>query len=58
MAGKGDTYRPVNAKKWCENYDRIDWSENGEDEQKETAESPHSVQRTRRTGSSSTDISN
>lgn len=22
-AGKGDTYRPVNQKKWDENYDRI-----------------------------------
>ena len=23
QAGKGDTYRPVDPKKWSENYDRI-----------------------------------
>lgn len=23
QAGKGDTYRPVDQKKWSENYDRI-----------------------------------
>jgi hypothetical protein len=23
QAGKGDTYRPVDSKKWSQNYDRI-----------------------------------
>lgn len=26
MAGKGDRYRPVNRKKYDENYDKINWS--------------------------------
>lgn len=28
-AGKGDTYRPVNRKTYCANFDEIDWAPEG-----------------------------
>jgi hypothetical protein len=27
MSGKGDDYRPVDFKKWCDNYDKISWKD-------------------------------
>jgi len=38
-AGKGDTYRPVNHERYASNYDKIDWSDE-EEEEKDGLEAP------------------
>ena len=38
-AGKGDTYRPVDRKKWNENYERIYGKSRKKDEGRESVES-------------------
>jgi hypothetical protein len=37
-AGKGDAYRPVNAQRYREGWERIDWTDTRREPQREEAE--------------------